>query len=67
MDSLRTWAATFPIETMILTTQKDFVKLRTPDLEGRPLLALRIEFAFQSGESELLARLDSMLPESIHA
>jgi tetraacyldisaccharide 4'-kinase len=65
VDSLRTWAATFPIETMILTTQKDFVKLRTPDFAGRPLLALRIEFAFLSGESELLARLDTMLPESI--
>ncbi len=67
VESLRSWAATFPSETVVVTTQKDFVKLRTPDLEGRPLLALRIEFAFQSGESELLARLDSMLPESIHA
>lgn len=67
VDSLGIWAATFPVETVVLTTHKDFVKLRTPDLAGRPLLALRIEFAFHSGESELLARLDSLLPESIDA
>ena len=65
--SLTSWAATFPVETVVLTTQKDFVKLRTPDFAERPLLALRIEFAFHSGESELLTRLDSMLPESINS
>ena len=63
VESLRAWAATFPAGTLVLTTQKDWVKLRTPDLAGRPLLAVRVGLAFDSGLSELLARLDSILPE----
>ena len=63
VDDLRSWAAGFPEGTDVLTTQKDWVKLRTPDLAGRPLLALRVGLAFVSGEAGLLARLDAALPE----
>ena len=65
VEALRAWAATFPAQTHVVTTQKDWVKLRTPDLAGRLLLALRVGFAFETGEAELLARLDSMLPQPV--
>lgn len=65
VEALLTWAATFPDHTSVVTTQKDWVKLRTPDLAGRPLLALRVGFTFETGEAELLARLDSMLPQPV--
>ena len=63
VENLRAWAATYPTETTAVTTQKDWVKLRIPDLAGRTLLAVRVGLAFDSGLSELLARLDSILPE----
>lgn len=42
VDDLRRWADSLPPETTLLCTQKDLVKLRLTDLEGRPLWALRI-------------------------
>ncbi len=63
VESLRAWAAAFPEGTTAVTTQKDWVKLRTPDLAGRPLLAVRVGLAFDSGLSELLAQLEAILPE----
>jgi tetraacyldisaccharide 4'-kinase len=63
VESLRTWAGDFPEGTDVLTTQKDWVKLRTPDLAGRPLFALRVGLTFDSGVAELLAKLDAVLPE----
>ena len=63
VESLRAWAATFPEGTAAVTTQKDWVKLRTPDFAGRPLLAVRVGLAFDSGLPELLARLEAILPE----
>ena len=63
VKSLRDWASAYPANTDVLTTQKDWVKLRTPDLDGRPLFALRVGLTFDTGEAELLAKLDSILPE----
>ncbi len=63
VEDLRTWVGAFPDATDVLTTQKDAVKLRTPDLDGRPLHALRVGLTFDSGEADLLAKLDAVLPE----
>ncbi len=63
VESLQTWASGFPEAAYVLTTQKDWVKLRTPDLAGRPLFALRVGLTLDSGEAELLAKLDAVLPE----
>lgn len=63
IESLRTWANGYPEGIDVLTTQKDWVKLRTPDLAGRPLFALRVGLTFDTGGDELLAKLDAVLPE----
>ena len=42
VDELRHWARQQPADCVVVTTQKDLVKLRLPDLAGRPLWALRI-------------------------
>jgi len=65
VENLRTWAATFADGTTVVTTQKDWVKLRTPDLAGRALLAVRVGLVFDTGLAELLTRLDSILPEPL--
>src|SRR5262249_28093787 len=39
---LQSWARQQPPDSVVLTTQKDLVKLRLPQLGGRPLWALRI-------------------------
>jgi len=65
VEKLRAWGATFPEGTTAVTTQKDWVKLRTPDLAGRPLLAVRVGLAFESGLPELLNRLEAILPEPV--
>ena len=67
VESLSAWAAGFSDGTTVVTTQKDWVKIRTPALGGRPLLALRIGIAFETGLPELLARIDSILPEPAEA
>ena len=67
VETLRAWAATFPEGTTAVTTQKDWVKLRTPDLAGRPLLAVRVGLVFDSGLPELIERLVAILPEPTEA
>jgi tetraacyldisaccharide 4'-kinase len=57
VDHLQTWAARLPPDAIIATTQKDFVKLRLPDLAGRPLGAVRIGMRFPDGEETLHAKL----------
>lgn len=51
VDELRSWAGRLPKDAAIATTQKDWVKLRTPDLAGRPLWAVRIGMAFREGQA----------------
>lgn len=46
VESLRTWASKLPEDAMILTTQKDWVKLRLDELGHRPLWAVRIGLSF---------------------
>ncbi|MBI1915771.1 MAG: tetraacyldisaccharide 4'-kinase [Planctomycetes bacterium] len=42
VEELRRWAQQQPADCVVVTTQKDLVKLRLSDLAGRPLWALRI-------------------------
>ena len=50
VEDLRRWAAEQPADAVIATTQKDFVKIRLPDLSGRPLWAVRVGLAFLEGQ-----------------
>lgn len=59
---LTAWAAALPKDAVIATTQKDWVKLRVPDLAGRKLWAVRIGLHFHDGEAEFAAALDRVLP-----
>ena len=61
VDALRNWADALPANAAVLTTQKDWVKLRLNDLAGRPLAALRIGLALTSGEAELFAKLEEKI------
>lgn len=62
VDDLRTWAACLPADAVIATTQKDWVKLRTPDLAGRPVRAVRIGLAFRDGQEAFDATLRRLTP-----
>ena len=50
---LTRWANDLPAGAIVLTTQKDWVKLRVADLGGRRLWALRIGFQLIEGETEI--------------
>lgn len=47
---------------LLVCTHKDLVKLRLDQLAGRPLRAVVVGVDFLSGEAELLARLEPLLP-----
>jgi tetraacyldisaccharide 4'-kinase len=61
VDDLRRWAETLPKDTTIATTQKDFVKLRIPELAGRPLRAVRIGMRFLDGEDRVREQLNRVI------
>jgi tetraacyldisaccharide 4'-kinase len=50
VDELERWAASLPSEALVVTTQKDWVKLRMATLGGRPLWAVRIGLQFVEGK-----------------
>ena len=62
VDDLRTWAGRQPADAVVATTQKDWVKLRLPDLAGRPLRAVRVGIAFRDGRDAFEAALARVLP-----
>lgn len=62
VEDLARWAGQLPEDGLIATTQKDWVKLRIPDLLGRPLRAVRIGLAFRSGQQEFDEELQACLP-----
>jgi tetraacyldisaccharide 4'-kinase len=62
VDDLTRWAETLPAEALVATTQKDWVKLRVPELAGRPLRAVRIGLTFRSGQDEFDAALRRIAP-----
>jgi tetraacyldisaccharide 4'-kinase len=55
--NLEHWAQTLPVDTWLLTTQKDWVKLQRDTLGQRPLWYLRIALEFTQGEDTLHAAL----------
>ena len=59
---LRRWAGSFPAGAIVVTTQKDLVKLRLSQLGDRPLWCLRIRLHVESGQDVLEDRLQSVLP-----
>jgi tetraacyldisaccharide 4'-kinase len=63
-EDLRAWAAQVPREGLLVTTQKDLVKLRRAELGGRGLWALRICLAFDSGQQALDRQLREALTPS---
>jgi tetraacyldisaccharide 4'-kinase len=64
VDDLTRWAAGLPadVET-VLTTQKDWVKLRVGELGGRKLRAVRVGLKFLDGEAAFREKLRSVLGE----
>ncbi len=61
VDDLRGWARRDDV--LMVTTQKDWVKLRLPDLAGRPLRAVRVGIAFRDGQAAFDAALTRVAPE----
>jgi tetraacyldisaccharide 4'-kinase len=59
---LEDWLSALPGDVVVLTTQKDLVKLRITHLGDRPLWALRIQLHFQVGQELLEQHLDALLP-----
>ena len=64
VEELRRWAGSLPAGTIIVTTQKDLVKLRLSRLGDRPLWCLRIRLRVESGQDVLDERLQSVLPRA---
>ena len=50
LGALRQWAGALPADGLVVTTQKDWVKLRTAELGGRPVWAVRVGLAFVAGK-----------------
>jgi tetraacyldisaccharide 4'-kinase len=61
VSDLAAWARNAGVD-LVLTTQKDLVKLRTPTLGSLPLSALRIGFEMLEGETVLEQALSRLLP-----
>lgn len=61
VDKLQQWASRFAETVTVVTTQKDFVKLRLADFSGRPLRAVRVGIELISGEAELQQSLARIL------
>lgn len=56
VEDLRSWARRQPKDAVVVTTQKDLVKLRLPRIGERELLALRIQLHVDEGQ-DLLDRI----------
>lgn len=52
VEALTRWAGSLPKDAWIVTTQKDWVKLRVAELAGRPVYAVRIGLELTSGKEE---------------
>ncbi len=64
VDDLTRWAAALPSEVeTVLTTQKDWVKLRVGELGGRRLRAVRVGLKVLEGEEAFQQKLRAVLGE----
>ena len=61
VDDLRDWARRQASDCVVVTTQKDLVKLRVTDLGGRELWALRIQLHVEVGKDEFDRRLEEVI------
>jgi tetraacyldisaccharide 4'-kinase len=61
VDELRAWAGQQAKDCVVVTTQKDLVKLSLAQLGGKPLWALRIGLHFLSGQETLDHKLNEVL------
>jgi tetraacyldisaccharide 4'-kinase len=64
VEDLRAWARQQPNDGVVVTTQKDLVKLRLGQLGGRPTWALRVGLQVEVGEELLEERLTRALSRS---
>ena len=64
VEALRGWAEKQAHEGIVVTTQKDLVKLRLVHLAGRPLWALRICLRIEAGQEMLDGKLLSVVRSS---
>jgi tetraacyldisaccharide 4'-kinase len=62
VEDLRAWASRLAKDCVIVTTQKDLVKLRLPALGSRPLWAVRIGLYLQAGQAVFDRKLQEVLP-----
>ena len=62
VENLRAWAGTLEKDFLVVTTQKDLVKLRLTQLSGKPLWALRIGLHIERGQETLDRKLWSIIP-----
>ncbi len=60
VDDLRGWARQQATDSVVVTTQKDMVKLRLADLGGRELWAVRIRLHFEAGQEEFDQKLEAV-------
>jgi tetraacyldisaccharide 4'-kinase len=60
-DDLHTWATRQATDCVVVTTQKDLVKLRLARLGDKPLWALRIRLHFEEGQEALDHKLRQVL------
>jgi tetraacyldisaccharide 4'-kinase len=61
VEDLRNWAQRQATDCMVLTTQKDLVKLALPTLGGRELWAVRIGLHVETGRDELNRKLEEVV------
>jgi tetraacyldisaccharide 4'-kinase len=61
IEDLRAWARQQATDCLVLTTQKDLVKLRQTQLGGHELWALRIRLQVEAGQEELDQKLRSVV------
>jgi tetraacyldisaccharide 4'-kinase len=61
VDELQEWARGQPAKCLMVTTQKDLVKVQRTHLGGKELWAVRVRFCVESGEKELHGMLDRVM------
>jgi tetraacyldisaccharide 4'-kinase len=66
MEDLAAWRREWGPECVLVTTQKDLVKMRPGHSLGRELWALRIAFDFQAGQDALDRKLKEAIGERTH-
>jgi tetraacyldisaccharide 4'-kinase len=65
VEDLRTWASQLAPECLVVTTQKDLVKLRLPQLGSKEVWALRIGLHFDAGQETLDRKLKEVSSQEL--